>query len=248
MVKRFGLTLFFYSGIFFLTILFVLMGLPGSIVLVVTKRYSLAEALRFAIWMYGKAWTKLLAVIVPLTVIGVTKELPSTCIIVPNHQSVFDPYCMGAWIHHNVVFVVNNWPFSIPIYGPCMRRAGYLNKEKMDGETLLARAQKLLKQGVSVLIFPEGTRSRNGELQRFHSGAFKLAVEAGVPIVPLCIQGLGIFLPKGEWLIQPAPVRITALNPVYPGKLPSLQAPGTAPATTMRRLIKKQLQKKLEQG
>ncbi|GAB1410785.1 hypothetical protein MASR1M90_19390 [Desulfovibrionales bacterium] len=213
----------------------------------IAKRYSFAEALRFAIWVYGKACTKLLAVIVPVTVLGITKDLPSTCIIVPNHQSVFDPYCMGAWTHHNIVFVVNNWPFSIPVYGPCMRRAGYLNKEKMDGETLLASAQKLLKQGVSVLIFPEGMRSRAGRLQRFHSGAFKLAMEADVPIVPLCIQGLGTFLPKGKWLIQPVPVRITALTPVYPKEIPSLQSSGIAPATTIRRLIKKQLQATLEQ-
>ncbi len=248
MLQRLGLTFIFYTGILLLTLLFLVVGLPGSLLLGWAKRLSFTESFRLVIWLYGYAWTKLLSLIVPVTIRGITKNLPSPCIITPNHQSFFDPYCIGAWGHYNIIFVVNNWPFSIPLYGPCMRKAGYLNAEKMHGATLLENAKKRLEQGVSIIIFPEGTRSPNGQLQRFHPGAFKLAMETGVPIVPLCIQGLGHFLPKGKWLLRSGPVTITALAPVYPQDIPHIQETGITPASCLRRLVKKQLHAALEQG
>ena len=248
MLQRLGLTFIFYTGILLLTVLFLVAGPPGSLLLAWGKRLSFTKSLRLVIWLYGNAWTKLLGLIVPVSIRGITKNLPSPCIITPNHQSVFDPYCIGAWVHYNIVFVVNNWPFSIPLYGPCMRKAGYLNAEKMHGAMLLEHAKKQLEQGVSIIIFPEGTRSTTGQLQRFHPGAFKLAMQTGVPVVPLCIQGLGCFLPKGEWLLRPGPITITALAPVYPKNIPPIQETGITPAAFMRRLVKKQLQATLEQG
>ena len=71
-----------------------------------------------------------------------------------------------------------------------------------------------------MLFFPEAHRSRNGKLGRFYSGAFKVSVETGVPIVPLCITGTDEMLPPGKWWLKPAKVCLKALPPVDPSGFP----------------------------
>jgi 1-acyl-sn-glycerol-3-phosphate acyltransferase len=184
------------------------------------------RAIRGLAHCYGRVCCKLLASQIPLRVENRAGDVPSPCIIVANHQSFFDPYCIGFFPLPNQVYVVRAWPFRIPLYGRIMRRAGYVNSEVLDQEALFREAGQALNEGAALVVFPEGTRSPTGELGRFHAGAFKLAVEHKVPIVPLCIDGAGRVFPKGSRLGKPAPMRVTLLPPVYPqeardgGKLP----------------------------
>lgn len=180
--------------------------------------HTRGEAMRRMIWAYGKVWTKLLALFAPVQVQGDSQSLPIPCIVTPNHQSFFDAYCIGFLRIPNVLFAVRGWPFRIPVYGPYMRAAEYLNTEGLSGEQILARSQSLLSQGASIVIYPEGTRSPDRRLQRFHAGAFHLSLATGVPIVPLCIDGTSIFLKKGGWLLRPANINISILEPVYPAQ------------------------------
>jgi len=172
---------------------------------------------RRLVWLYGRACVWLVSRFVSLR----TRELErigqaAPCIIVANHQSFLDLHILGAMPTPNLVMVVKAWPFRIPLYGWFMRRAGYLNSEELDLESLLRQGGEALAAGASILFFPEGTRSQDGQLGRFRSGAFKLAAETGRPVVPVCLSGMGRLLPPGRFLLGDTAIRVEALPPVDP--------------------------------
>jgi 1-acyl-sn-glycerol-3-phosphate acyltransferase len=149
-------------------------------------------------------------------------DIKRPCILVVNHLSFFDSYFISTLPFHDIIFAVGAWPFKMYWYTMFMRLANYLDVETTDwNEVMRTCTETFAKQG-TVLFFPEGHRSRTGNLQPFYSGAFRLAQETGVPIVPLCITGTDIMLPPGQLFLHPAQVRLKALEPVdpadYPGK------------------------------
>lgn len=163
---------------------------------------------------YGYICCKLLSALAPVAFERHTGPLPSPCIIVSNHQSFFDAYCMGAFRPYGPVFFVRAWPFRIPFYRWVMLGARFLNTETLDKEAFFQKATEAAQDGSSLLVFPEGTRSLTGRMGRFHSGGFQLAVSLGLPVVPMCIDGLGRIFPKGTRFGRPGPARVTLLPPV----------------------------------
>jgi 1-acyl-sn-glycerol-3-phosphate acyltransferase len=211
------LTTVFFGGLFLWTALYLPLALPVWLVLTRAGGISSANAVRRLVHCYGSGCCKLLARLTPITVENRAGALPAPCIIAANHQSFFDPYCIGFFPVPYPVFVVRAWPFRIPLYGRIMRRAGYLNIEDMDAESFLRKASDILRKDKAMLVvFPEGTRSADGKPGRFRSGAFRLAVDCNIPVVPLCINGTGKVFPKGSRFGRPAPVRVTLLPPLYP--------------------------------
>lgn len=214
----------FYSGFALLGLAFLCFGtVPGGLWLRYGQGLSPGETARRLIWWYGRAWGKLLASFVPLRLEGVASIPSGPCIFTPNHQSFFDAYCFGMLPARNLAFAVRSWPFRIPFYGPFMRAAQYMDTEAQDAGEMLSRAGELLRDGASLTVFPEGTRSPDGELGRFRSGAFHLAAATGVPVVPVCIEGTGGFLRKGAFLLRPAAVSVRVLDPVFPGQFAHLE-------------------------
>ncbi|MDR3073707.1 MAG: 1-acyl-sn-glycerol-3-phosphate acyltransferase [Deltaproteobacteria bacterium] len=202
------------------------------------KRLPGPVAARSIMWWYGRGWTRIFRLFARVTVVGCETPLPRPCIITANHQSFFDAYCIGFLPVQNLVFLVRRWPFGIPFYGLFMRKAGYINTEDADGEAILRQSREALASGASLVVFPEGTRSRTGKLGRFHGGAFLLAVARNVPVVPFCLDGTGAFLRPGECIPRKADVRVTALPPVYPEAF----APhGEAAHMAMRREVKRRM-------
>jgi 1-acyl-sn-glycerol-3-phosphate acyltransferase len=122
-------------------------------------------------------------------------------VVVANHQGMGDimmAFCMD--LHFKWISKAAN--FYVPCMGWFMYHAGYIPLRRGDKSSILkcmARARWYLDHGVSVLFFPEGTRSKDGEVQSFKAGAFKLAIEAGVDILPLGITGTANALPKHTW-------------------------------------------------
>jgi 1-acyl-sn-glycerol-3-phosphate acyltransferase len=107
-------------------------------------------------------------------------------------------FCMD--LHFKWISKASN--FYVPCMGWFMYHAGYIPLRRGDKSSILqcmARARWYLDRGVSVLFFPEGTRSKDGDVQSFKAGAFKLAIEAGVDILPLGIAGTANALPKHTW-------------------------------------------------
>ena len=140
--------------------------------------------------------------------------LPNPCIVICNHRSSADPFLMGALPLEEAVQVVNTWPFRLPLWGPMARWAGYLGVNDMPVEAFFSRASALLRERVSVIAFPEGTRSRTGEVGPFHGTLFRLAQETRIPILPLCILGSERVPPRGTMVLRPGPVILRSLPPL----------------------------------
>ena len=182
---------------------------------VITYRWNLARVVRHMIWLYGRVWLLIIYPFVDFKREGVADEnIPPNCVFVINHLSFFDTYFMGSLPSSDVTFAVRSWPFKMFWYHFFMRLAGYLEVEELSWQQTLDKGLSILHGGGAVLFFPEGHRSRTGQLQRFYSGAFKMAVASGRPIVPLCIMGTDRLLPPGRKHLKPSTVRLRVLAPV----------------------------------
>jgi 1-acyl-sn-glycerol-3-phosphate acyltransferase len=109
--------------------------------------------------------------------------------------------------------------FWIPVLGQAMAIAGFIPIDRQDRTRAIrsiGRAIERIAQGESVILFPEGTRSRDGKLGRFKRGSFHLAIEAGVPIVPVAISGTGRVVKPRSIVVRRGPVKVTFLPPLDP--------------------------------
>ncbi|WP_320173233.1 lysophospholipid acyltransferase family protein [Maridesulfovibrio sp.] len=187
-------------------------------------KWEKPETLRKMIWYYGRTSSMLMSLFVDIQW-PEQHKLPEPCIIIANHESFFDPYLVSFQPQRNICMAVRNWPFKIPFYGFYMKLAGYINVETDNLDEIIEQAGKAIEQNSSLMFFPEGTRSKDGNLNRFHSGPFHLAVQTGLPIVPLCITGTYNMLPRGHMLIRPSKVRGRILSPIYPEHFLNTQNP-----------------------
>lgn len=180
-------------------------------------RWEPGRLMRYYIWIYGRGWLAIVAPFVRFRREGFERAtVPTPCVFVVNHNSFFDTYFMGGLPLFDVAFAVRSWPFRMFWYAYFMRLAGYLDVEGDEWETSLVSCRRTIDSGGSILFFPEGHRSRDGHLQRFYSGAFRLALELNVPLVPLCLTGTEELLPPGRQWLQPAAVRLRVLPAVDP--------------------------------
>lgn len=124
-------------------------------------------------------------------------------VVVCNHESLFDPAVLMKVSPHPLRFVVKAKVRRAPVFGRALEAMGHVfvsSSRDEGGGGGLAEAARAVARGRSVVVFPEGTRSATGELLPFKDGAFRLAIEAGVPIVPCAIGGTRLILPKeGGW-------------------------------------------------
>lgn len=214
------------AGIYFSVIIWTLIGVIISPLcyLFFTRvlKWERPETLRKMIWYYGWASSKIISLFVDIKW-PKQREVPSPCIIVANHESFFDPYFISFQPQCNICMAVRNWPFKIPFYGFYMRLAGYINVETDNLDVIIKQAEKAVKNGASLMFFPEGTRSKDGNLNRFHSGPFHIAMQTDLPVVPLCITGTYHMLKRGHAVIRPAKIRSRILDPIYPEQFKNMQ-------------------------
>jgi len=139
------------------------------------------------------------------------------CVFVSNHQSNADIWVLAASLPMRTKFVAKHSLFRVPILGWAMRRAGFIpidrGNRSLAIQSLRVAADRI-RSGRSVLLFPEGTRSRDGRLKPFKRGSFHLAVQAGVPLIPVAISGTWELLPPGPWRVKPGPVTVRFLTPI----------------------------------
>ncbi len=140
-----------------------------------------------------------------------------SAIYMSNHQSNFDIPVFFSALPIQFRWLAKAELFKIPIFGQGMRGAGYISVDRRDTKSAirsLGRAAQSVREGTSVLIFPEGTRSSDGALLPFKSGGFVLAVDAGVPIVPMAVHGTFDVMPKGRKIIRRQAVRLVVRPPI----------------------------------
>ena len=140
-----------------------------------------------------------------------------SCIFMSNHQSNYDIPVLYGGLPVQFRWLAKAELFKIPIFGSGMSSAGYISIDRSNRKSAfksLAKAAEMIRNGTSVMIFPEGTRSSDGGLLSFKKGGFVLAVDAGVPIVPIMITGTHDIMPKGRLLISRRHVRIDVGQPI----------------------------------
>jgi 1-acyl-sn-glycerol-3-phosphate acyltransferase len=137
-------------------------------------------------------------------------------VVVANHQSMLDILLLSH-IPREMKWVAKESLFGIPWVGWMLKMSGDIPIRRGDPESggeALARAKRYLAEGMSVMIFPEGTRSVRGTLLPFKSGAFRLAIDAGVPVLPIAVSGTAHGLPKGNPWVRPCRATARILEPV----------------------------------
>lgn len=151
-----------------------------------------------------------------VTVEGALPPPPATFVVVPNHRSAVDALAI-ARLPREMKWIGKDAAFRIPWLGWAFHLAGHVPVDRADrvsGSAALARLRGYLAAGIPVGLFAEGTRSRDGTLRPFRAGPFKLAIDAGVPIVPVAITGAGEAMPPGALRIRPSDVRVRILEAI----------------------------------
>ncbi len=141
-------------------------------------------------------------------------------IIICNHQSHLDLMCQLVFTP-KIVFLTNQWVWNNPFYGLMIRNAEYL--PVIDGlEPLLPHIKSLMERGYSVALYPEGTRSKDCRIGRFHQGAFYLAQQLGAEILPMYIYGPGKILPKKTYHLRKGIFYVEVDKPLKPEELKAM--------------------------
>lgn len=170
----------------------------------------------------ARTWCRLIAATAGMRVrVFGLEHLPapgSPVVYMANHQSYMDIPVLFGFLPVQFRIIAKESLFRIPFMGWHLTRAGNIpinRTNRREAMRSIAKAAERIREGTSVVIFPEGTRSRNGALQAFKAGSFKLAVSAGVPIVPLTIIGTCRVLEKDSLLIRPGAVELH-VHPAIP--------------------------------
>jgi 1-acyl-sn-glycerol-3-phosphate acyltransferase len=138
-------------------------------------------------------------------------------IFMANHQSDFDILISLAYIPGQFRWIAKKELFAIPVFGQAMKSAGYIEIDRQNHEKAMQSldlAALRIREGKSVMTFPEGTRSRDGEIKAFKQGLFYLAIQSGVPIVPISIIGSGAIMPKRSLKVKPGKITLVIDKPI----------------------------------
>jgi 1-acyl-sn-glycerol-3-phosphate acyltransferase len=207
------------------------------------RRQPLDRVLREHIWLYGRYLIYGVARPLLKVRVGGCAGIPQgrPVVYVLNHRSAADAYFSACYAGPQTLFLVRSWPFRIPVYGWFMRRAGYIDMESLSfSQFAEGPGRRAVERGCSLIVFPEGHRSPDGRMQRFHSGAFEFAARHGLLVVPVCLKGTERFLPVENPSVHPARVEIQVLEPVDPAAYP-----GHEGVLAMRRQVQARMRQAL---
>ena len=194
-----------------MVLLWVLLGLPVGLIFLpwTWLRRNSALLYRCGVWV-GR---------IGLSAVGVRARvhfaapLPSTpCLFLVNHASNIDPPLLASVLPRRAPMLVKRELLRVPLLGYGMRAAGFIPVARSgsveDARHSLAQAEAALRSGISIVIFAEGTRSRDGRLLPFKNGPFFLAMDSGVPVVPVTLRGSHALLPKGSLQLRAGTVDV----------------------------------------
>ena len=204
-----GFLISLFAFTFFLvgcTIIFVVL-LIFKLIPVAQKRlkYAMHHILRAFTWAQVYVMVNVRKKIVDRQLLNYDKP----ALIIANHQSFIDILVM-IMLHPKVIIMTNRWVYNSPFFGAAVRYADYLPAS--DGyENMLPRIRQLVDDGYSIMIFPEGTRSKTEHIGRFHKGAFFLAQELNLDVQPILLHGFNFTMAKNDFLLKNGRLTIKAL-------------------------------------
>jgi len=140
-------------------------------------------------------------------------------IFMPNHASFLDILLLLAYLPHNFRFIIKKGFFAVPLVGWALYQCGNIAMDRNNpwkALRSLRRSADLLNDGISIVVFPEGTRSPNGKIQEFKTALFILPIRSRTPVVPVLIEGSFDALKRGSILLNPFPLKMTFYDPIPP--------------------------------
>lgn len=142
-------------------------------------------------------------------------------VLVANHQGAYDIFSIYGYLGHNFRWMMKKALEKIPLVGYSCRVSGQIYVDNSSPAAIretMKDAEKQLSTGMSVVVFPEGARTRTGKVGRFKRGAFTLAMEFNLPVVPITIDGAFRVMPRTTMIPRPGTITITIHKPILPGK------------------------------
>jgi 1-acyl-sn-glycerol-3-phosphate acyltransferase len=208
------------TGILFLVVFFPVTFAIWLIVLPFDRQRAVIH--RLLVWQ-----SMLLVKIIPVLKLKIegkeNYKKAATCIIISNHQSLIDILVLNC-LGYRFKWISKIENTKVPVLGWYLRMAGYITVDRNDDESkaeMLARSYKCLKDGTSIMIFPEGTRINSG-IGYFKRGAFQLALETGLPILPVILDGTREILPKHGYILKGFhDIRLKVLEPIKTEAFPT---------------------------
>lgn len=137
------------------------------------------------------------------------EQLDTPVVIISNHQSFLD-ILVSTMLHPKVILLTNKWVWESPVFGAVVRLADYYPVAE-GAEGSVEKLRERVQQGYSIVVYPEGTRSPDTKIKRFHKGAFYLAQELGLDILPIIIHGTAYTMSKSDFLLKNGPVTVKYL-------------------------------------
>jgi len=170
----------------------------------------------------GMLWSKIACWLVfcPIKVRGRENLVKGqSYVFVSNHQSAFDIFLIYGYLGVPIKWMMKVGLLKIPLVGAACRSAGFIfvdNSTPQAAKRSIAEAKRRLKDGASIIAFPEGSRSKNGKIGRFRKGAFQVAIEQHLPIVPVTLNGPYHVMPSGTFNIYPHRMEMIIHPSVFP--------------------------------
>jgi len=171
------------------------------------------------------SWLILKTTGVRVAVEGLDKLAPGTTyVFVSNHQSIYDTPVVFSSLPYQLRIIAKESLAKFPVLGWHLKRGGHLFVDRRDPDRagIFKRWRAQVSEGLSLFTYAEGTRSLDGHVARFKAGSLLIAIQAGVPIVPVAIIGTRAVMPKGRLRTEPANVRLVVHDPIQP---PAIVAP-----------------------
>jgi len=213
--------LFFIYQWFIAGPIFVVITLLTAIVTIVMTCFTGTH-----FWGYYPAhlWSRVVCFLmfVRIKVIGRENIDPNTSyVFVANHQGAFDIWTIYGFLNHNFKWLMKKSLEKIFLVGYACKRAGHVmvdDSSRHGIQDTIEEAEKRINGGMSLVIFPEGSRSWDGKMSPFKRGAFMLASEFKLPVVPLTIDGSFKAMPRFTYNVTPCTITLTIHKPIYPGE------------------------------
>lgn len=173
-------------------------------------------------WGYypGRYWSKLFCFIclLPIKVEGRENIDENTSyVFVANHQGAFDIFLIYGYLHHNFKWMMKKSLRKMPLVGRACADAGHIFVDDSGAKgvrTTIKQSEETLRHGMSLVVFPEGSRTLDGHIHRFKRGAFQLAQDIQLPVVPLTIEGPYKVMKRGTYQLRPHRMKLTIHKPI----------------------------------
>jgi 1-acyl-sn-glycerol-3-phosphate acyltransferase len=218
-MRRFLLTILNIVYVAYLVIISIIYELIVPFWFLIFKLRQLGKTddfFRIHNWKYGRLLVKGSWPYIRRQVIGAEKIPDGPSVVILNHRSFLDIFFSSLVPIPNQMVVVRNWVFDLKLFGWSMRLAKYPVIDETPPDKLLEICRSLVKQNVTFQFYPEAHRSHNTKLLRFRRGAFMIAVDNDIPIIPVCMTGTNDFGSYKFPYFKPAKIKVEILDPIWP--------------------------------